>query len=163
MRPQGSGGTLTLQQLSSANGVTSAMQHLAMFAAGRAACFLGGACAAAHSYTFAPLAVPGAAATLVTGVSGSGIAVGYFYDGVGAFDSISENAFIDNNGLFTTFQVPGAFQTWPNAVNDSGSVAGIYDYSGGYSGFIYSGGTIRTTPLKGNAINDAGTVTGTDG
>ncbi len=157
MRRHRLAGTLTLKQLSSANGVISAMQHLAMFAAGCAACLLGGACAAAHSYTFAPLAVPGAEGTSVTGVSGSGIAVGYYYSRAG------EGAFIDNNGSFTTFQVPGAWQTWPGAVNDSGSVAGTYYYSGGYSGFVYNNSALQTISLFGGAINTSGTVIGTYG
>lgn len=59
--------------------------------------------------------------------------------------------------------MPGAWQTWPGAVNDSGSVAGVYEYSGGYSGFIYSGGTLQTIPVLGSAINSAGTVTVTYG
>ncbi len=71
---------------------------------------------------------------------------------------------------FTTLNAPGATETFAEAINDRGQVAGNYVTSGTsgseYSGFIYENGTFTTLNAPGatvtgvSAINDRGEVAG---
>ena len=52
--------------------------------------------------------------------------------------------FLDTDGVFTTIDPPGSFNTHPLSVNDAGQVVGYYFDSIGEHGFLYSGGTYTT-------------------
>ncbi len=46
------------------------------------------------------------------------------------------NGFVDNSGVFSAFDVPGAAQTLAEGINNSGQIVGYYyDASGGIHGF----------------------------
>ena len=52
--------------------------------------------------------------------------------------------FLDTDGVFTTINPPGSYNTHPLSVNDAGQVVGYYFDSIGEHGFLYSGGTYTT-------------------
>lgn len=83
--------------------------------------------------TLTSVKYPGATVTALHGInkynSTVGIAVDLNYQGH-AFKRYS-------NGSFVTLQYPGTQDTWPSAINDSGTIVGT---AGGH-GFIYHGGT----------------------
>ncbi len=68
---------------------------------------------------------------------------------------------------FVNIDYPGAYQTIPEAVNDSGAVVGYYldTQYGNYHGFLYSGGTYTTIDDPAGAtfpegINNGGVISG---
>jgi len=93
------------------------------------------------SFAFAPLDFPGAGVTQVRGINNSGQIVGSYgannnaLAGDGDSHTLGENlhGFLYNKGVFTTIDHPGANWTYPQAITDSGKVAGFigqYDQRG---------------------------------
>jgi hypothetical protein len=101
-----------------------------------------------------PSAPPGD--TFATGISNSGLVVGY-----------SQQGFVDSGGTFTQIAAPSSSITIPTGVNNSVSIVGIYDRFDSHP-FVYIGGTFRPfhEPLAAgnrtnpNGINDAGVIVG---
>ncbi|WP_424362625.1 hypothetical protein [Methylocystis parvus] len=73
--------------------------------------------------------------TTPVGITPGGEVVGYYSGPSGTCGFIRARS-----GAFTTFNVPGAFDTYPAAVNPSGAVAGTYccDAQGAAAGFIWT-------------------------
>jgi hypothetical protein len=102
----------------------------------------------------------GTYATFATGINSSG-------EIVGTYENEVFNGFTDVNGTFTTIQVPGAAGTYPQAINDSGVIAGFYgDAQGETHGFVLNNGQYTTVDYPGATytqifgIDDAGDLTG---
>jgi probable HAF family extracellular repeat protein len=118
--------------------------------------------AAADSFTFTTLDVPGYIDTEAYGINNLGQIVG----GTGAYPNTV--GFLLSGGNYSTFSVPGAYLTQANGINDSGQIVG-YDKSSAntYSlGFLLSSGSYTTLDVSGdflsgsNGINDSGVVVG---
>lgn len=102
-----------------------------------------------------------------TGISGSGVVVGYYWD-----DSGGESVFRYSGGNYSYLPYPSsAYTIHPYGINSIGNVAGIYEgYDGEGHGFYYTsttGYTLLDNPGAGpdgftNAfgINDAGKIVG---
>lgn len=108
--------------------------------------------------------------TIVTGnINRYGTVVGYFHPADPNAPQIA--GFRWNNGVFNTYQYPGAKETQFTASNDKGQIAGFYNIIVGIDryphGFLYENGTFTqidypgatTTTLAG--INNAGDLVGT--
>jgi probable HAF family extracellular repeat protein len=95
-----------------------------------------------------------------TGINDSDVIVGFSFEG----------GFVDNNGVFTTFNPPRSSLTEAFAISDSGLIVGNYFDSVALQrhGFLYANGVFTniddpvavpgTTELRG--INDAGQIVG---
>ena len=71
------------------------------------------------------------------------------------------------NGIYTSFDVPGAEDTYLSGINNPGVVVGVYYDAFGFYGFVNAGGTITrlADPLAVGAtipvgINDSGEIVG---
>jgi probable HAF family extracellular repeat protein len=80
------------------------------------------------------------------------------------------HGFIETGGVYTAIDVPGAFDTFAQGINNDGDVVGYFDDSLGHRhGFIESGGVYTTFDepsanagtTKAFGINDAGDIVGT--
>src|SRR6185369_14251571 len=70
--------------------------------------------------------------TEATGISNTGEIVGFFTDAAG-----KDHGFLDNNGKFTTIDVPGATLTHVLGINDNNQVFGFYTGADGVNhGFL---------------------------
>jgi hypothetical protein len=108
--------------------------------------------------------------TILSDINDAGTAVGYTY---GATAS-STQGIVESGGGVKILNNPAATQgTYPQAINDSGTIAGYYQDGSGSHSFTYTGGVfapLADPSASGNStfaegINDAGTVAGwfTDG
>jgi probable HAF family extracellular repeat protein len=104
-----------------------------------------------------PLDYPGADATGPAGINNSGEITGYHNDGTGT------HGFIYSNGVFSSFDCPGAEgQTNPHGINNSGVVVGVCN-----GAFVYTNGSFSyiAYPDKFDTIafgiNDSGAIAGT--
>ena len=87
------------------------------------------------AYKYATLNYPGHNSdTWATGINDKGVVVGY----------TSAFGFEYRHGKFTSFQVPGASGTFPNAVNNAGSIVGYYNANQATHGFLLQGGHYTT-------------------
>jgi probable HAF family extracellular repeat protein len=85
-----------------------------------------------HGSTFSPLEVPGAAQTAAWDVSPSGLVVGLYRDGAGAFHGFSYDG-----QSFGRIDVPGATATRVFGVNGHGDMVGAFvDATGRTHGFL---------------------------
>jgi hypothetical protein len=86
----------------------------------------------------------------------------------------TRQAYLDHNGVYTTFAVQGAFDTIPIAANSSGEVTGVFNDGTrfGNEGFAYIDGRFVSVDPPGSidtdvfGINSAGDIVGytsTDG
>src|SRR4051794_21794055 len=57
--------------------------------------------------------------------------------------------FLYSGGSFTTIEVPGAYLTYANGINDVGQIVGGFADSTGFHGFLDSGGSFTTIDLPG--------------
>ena len=90
-------------------------------------------------------AVPGATSTGATAINDSGTIVGYDTDGAytsGPTPQPVDHGFIDVNGTFTPFDVPGAVSTQINAIDTAGDLAGSAFDGAHWHGWIDKGGTM---------------------
>jgi uncharacterized membrane protein len=109
-----------------------------------------------------PVSCLGAGAS---GINDHGEIVGSFTNGHNA----PGNGFVYSNGIFTTVQAPGAYDTGLAGVNDQGLIVGteftLEDFH--TQGFVDSGGVFTTIDVPGSfetyasAINNSGVVVGT--
>ena len=124
----------------------------------------------AEPFNFTPIDVPGATQTQPMGINNSGQIVGFYWD-----SSFQSHGFLDENGTFTTIDVPGnSGFTEALGINNHGDIVGQYQTavsdSGGtsffYHGFIYDGSTFQTVDVPGQesveltGINDNGVAAG---
>ena len=80
------------------------------------------------AFTFRNIDVPGASATLATGINAPGAVVGIYYDSSG-----NSHGFLLKRGAFSTVDVPGSLvgvsgtlQTEANGINNAGDIVGDY-------------------------------------
>lgn len=125
-------------------------------------------------FTYAPVDVPGAAATVARGINNSGEVVGFYQTtSCSNYDlnvpDCSTLGFKLVNNTYTTVMVQNSTSTAVNGVNDLGDMVGFYtNADGSRHGFIWyhtnvvqtidNPGTIFSTVPMG--INKAGTVVG---
>lgn len=81
---------------------------------------------------------PGSAATYVTGVSNTGVILGYYLD-----SQSDAHAFSLSNGQYTSIDDPEGANTTPTGVNSRGTIVGYYFSisANTYEAFSYSNGT----------------------
>ncbi|MEZ6120532.1 MAG: hypothetical protein R3C28_28700 [Pirellulaceae bacterium] len=122
----------------------------------------------AEDYDFQIVSFPGAAETVVYGISESGVVVGE-YGNIDFGNPISaiNRGFVFNGTTFETIHVPNAISTAALDVNDHGVIVGEYlSRSGLTLGFIYENGEYSTitspfgTSVSLTGINNAGTIIG---
>jgi uncharacterized membrane protein len=128
----------------------------------------------AQTFTYAPINVPGAAATEARGINNNGEIVG-FYKTAACVDydvkvpSCPTKGFKYVNGSFIKLMVPSSVSTAIMGVNDLGDLVGFYTKTDGTKhGFIwYHTNGVRTIDDPGASpttvpfgINKAGTVVG---
>jgi probable HAF family extracellular repeat protein len=82
--------------------------------------------------SFIPIVLPSnLQGSYVTGINNRGEIVGYGGNG------IYYESFLDNNGTFTTFSLPGSYGTEAMGINDEGQIVGSYfDSQGGHHAFL---------------------------
>ncbi len=108
---------------------------------------------------------PGASNTTATGINDVGKIVGY-YTSPAANDPRHAHGFLDDNGHFTTIDVPGAQSTQPAAINNREEIVGTYYDGAHYHGFVDQGGKMSFINAPGatdtwlRAENDFGQVAG---
>jgi len=83
-------------------------------------------------------------------------------------ENTQQHGFLEDNGVITSIDVPGANVTSATGINDNGDIVGFYQDSGGLHGFILSGGvftpidvpfqSVRDTSAQG--INNRGQIVG---
>jgi hypothetical protein len=88
------------------------------------------------------------------------------FDGInnqGAVVGLSAGGILFQNGQVSTISVPGAEQTSPRGINNSGQIVGTADVSSGLESFLLSGGNYSVFNVGGSAdgINDVGQIVGT--
>jgi len=134
-----------------------------------------------HGYTYdyatgttTTIDYPGAATTVAYGINDSGGIVGGFCDqGTNGcpLDLFlgSSHAFMDDNGVFTQLDFPGANETTAFGVNSAGTVVGTYEINGTTTtvhAFIYQNGQYTDINYPGanwseaRGINNTGIVVG---
>ena len=79
----------------------------------------------------------------------------------------ADHAFVYSNGVFSFFDAPGALDTRPNGINDSGEIVGYFWHSSFVQrGFVKVGGSYSTIDVPGasltraTGINNAGQIVG---
>src|SRR5215472_4856878 len=78
--------------------------------------------------------MPGAAATVATGINDLGEVTGIYYDSAG-----TPHGFVDIGGSFTSLDIPGASGTDPFGIDNAGQIVGFYVDPAGNHGFIGNG------------------------
>jgi hypothetical protein len=148
------------ENTATAPGLLSKPTLAVLIFASAAAMFAGSAAAA--SYKFTTLDVPGAFETYAQGINDLGMTTGYYRD-AGGFHS-----FVKSSG-FTTFDASAASpgQTFAQGINNGGWVTGFYRTGAAAHGFLDIGGGPVTIDHPAaprdtftNGINDLGAVTG---
>ncbi len=120
-----------------------------------------GAAVAVVSAACAGTAAAGEHYTFIQGINDQGWITGAFYDSAGG------HGFIEKDGVYTNFDVPGSNYTYPMSINNSGEVAGFYEDAGGVRhGFTYKDGVVTTIDPAGSistdvrGVNDSGALSG---
>jgi len=79
---------------------------------------------AADSDTFTAVDVPGATATVVSGINDRSQVVGWYRTGISGNPDSAEHGFLLANGQFTTIDVPGSGGTVAWGINNRGQISG---------------------------------------
>ena len=117
--------------------------------------------AAAQTYTYTTIAVPGARVTTANGINDRGQIVGDYTVGTNA-----THGFLRSNGGFTTIDVPGADTTRALGINNLGQIVGTYTVGTRRLAFLLTGGRFIGLSPSGATeswtygINDFGQVVG---
>ncbi len=137
----------------------------------------GGDLFAAHGYTYdsasgavTTIDYPGSMSTVAYGINDAGVLVGGFCPTrplcpIG-LALTSDHGFLDDHGVFTQLDFPGATETTAFGINNSGTIVGIYANDVVQHSFIYENGvyTDLNFPLANwtdaTAINDLGVIVG---
>jgi hypothetical protein len=108
--------------------------------------------------TFSSVGYPGSSMTQAWGVDATGAVTGSYVTASGA-----NAGFLLQNGTYTSFQIAGAHNTNPLAINDTGLITGFADNSG-FVGTPASGFQALNVPgaleTIGRAINSSGQIAG---
>jgi probable HAF family extracellular repeat protein len=133
---------------------------------------------AVHGYTYdyatgatVTIDYPGAGTTAAYGINDSGVVVGGFcVQGVNGcpinLTFGSSHAFMDDNGVFTQLDYPGAELTTAFGINNAGTIVGLYVTPTIAHGFLYQNGVYTDLNYPGanwtNAfgVSNAGVVVG---
>ena len=93
---------------------------------------------------------PGSSQTYVTGVSNTGVIVGYYID-----SQANDQGFALSNGEYTDINYPGASSTIPSGINSSGAIVGYYfsPALNAWQAFLYSNGAYTTIGPNAGCIN----------
>ncbi|MBV8732903.1 MAG: hypothetical protein JO336_24100, partial [Acidobacteriia bacterium] len=110
-----------------------------------------------------PIVVPGAPAgsTVALAINNKGDIVGDTF--IGSGERLVGSDFVDINGAFSLFTLPGSVSFIPSAINDAGQIVG--NALDGHS-YLYSGGAFSPIDIPGaeyviaNGINDSGEIVG---
>lgn len=118
----------------------------------------------AAAFTFSTIDAPGATSTTLTGINASGQITG----------NTNSIAFVDDAGVFTPINVPGAMtqfaRTVATGINNAGQITGRYPGRFGYMSFIDTKGSFTSgsayassnlDSVMPSGINDAGVLVGT--
>jgi hypothetical protein len=90
---------------------------------------------------------------VVYGLNNNGVLVGEDFNTRGGFE--------DSSGIFTALNYPGALQTIPGGINDSGVIVGVFaeNFNSPFNGFEDNGGVFTTTgSLLLGSINNSGVI-----
>lgn len=126
----------------------------------------------AHGYTytigtgaFSPINDPHGASTTAAAINNVGMVAGFFTDAAG-----NTHGFLDNGGVYTTYDAPGATSTMLLGLNNLGEAVGVETAPGGLlHGIILNTNTNTWTVLDDplglgtttfNGINDLGQIVG---
>ena len=107
-------------------------------------------------YTTVDPPFPSAIGSGATGINNDGIIVGGF----------DEHGYIDDHGIFTQLDVPGASFTLSRAINNDGVIAGVYCVGSACHGYTLDDGNFTTVAVSGailtdiSGINDHGVLCG---
>ena len=109
---------------------------------------------------FKNIVIPGAIATVATGINNSGVVVGWYSDSSGVF-----HGFSIASGTVTTIDDPKGTATLCNGINSSGQIVGEYTQPDGNNhGFLYDNGTFTDVGIGvisgASDINDKGEIVG---
>jgi probable HAF family extracellular repeat protein len=67
--------------------------------------------------------------------------------------------FLDDHGMFTTLEYPGAVSTGANSINNAGTIVGVYDINlTGPHSFLYQNGVYTNIDFPGADITVAGSI-----
>jgi hypothetical protein len=106
---------------------------------------------------------PGAVSTFVNAINSNGDVAGGYVD----TNQLSHIFLRTSDGIFTSFDVPGAIAVGASSINDQDTITGIFQStSGNYFGFMISGGAVSIISPPGAVntytavINDSGTIAG---
>jgi probable HAF family extracellular repeat protein len=93
---------------------------------------------------------PGASSTFVTGVSNTGVILGYYLD-----SQSNAHGFSLSHGQYTSIDDPDGTNTTPSGINSAGTIVGYYfsSSSNGYHAFSYSDGTFTDIVVSADCIN----------
>jgi probable HAF family extracellular repeat protein len=102
---------------------------------------------------------PEATSTAPNAINNVGQIVGFYFDNnvTEAFPNGHAHGFLYDNGLFSSFDVPGATETLPLDINDRGQIVGIYaDNDMVAHSFLFEDGRFSTfeIPFPGVAFTD---------
>ena len=104
--------------------------------------------------------------TTIDGVNDAGVIWGTYVTDLIGFDPYTIESFIDNNGTFTNFNIPGASSTYISDITTSGVIDGVYYTAQGSEGFVLNNGVVTSIDPPGavsvgiGAINSSGEVAG---
>jgi|SRR5579872_512108 len=132
---------------------------------------------ASHGYTYdsgtgvtTTIDFPGAMATAAYGINGSGEVVGGYCTTSNVCPNdlflVATHGFLDNNGVFTQLDFPGAEGTTAFAINKAGVIVGEYETRLLNHSFLYQNGIYadlnypRANWTVATGINDLGVVVG---
>jgi probable HAF family extracellular repeat protein len=116
-------------------------------------------------FTYTPLVYPGSSDTytVAAGINDNGTTVGWYgCHGCGVPHGFSLSA----DGVYTSFDAPGALSTYAYGINNDGTIVGWYGFGGGSSAFSLTEGNFTTISYPGAkatdvyGINDNGTIVG---
>jgi uncharacterized membrane protein len=79
-----------------------------------------------------------------TGINNAGVTVGGF----------AEHGYLDEHGVFTQLDVPGASFTLPRGINNHGVIAGVYCVAEVCHGFTLDHGHLMTVDVPGATLTD---------
>ncbi len=105
---------------------------------------------------------PGGYFTVVNGINNKGMAVGTYLDGAS-----QQHGFIFDGTTYSALNYPGALQTFPQKISDSGVIVGSYNTASTTHGFSYKKGKWTQIDFPGsfdteaNGINSVGDIVGT--
>lgn len=103
--------------------------------------------------SFSTIIVPGATATIASGINSDGRIVGEYFAADGTL-----HGFLEQGGSYTTIDIPGAIYTSATGINDRGQIVGNFEDTTGVHGFVAT-----PTPEPSNVLLFASGILGLAG